>query len=104
MEANKIDVTKAKADLVIARQKIADAKTALATAKTTIAGIEASAQTASTTPNIMGDSVSKIKAIAKTVKDSLKAAQDQLSLVTSELKGKEGTGNRHATTTPETKK
>jgi len=100
MEANTIDVTQAKANMVIARQKIADAKTALATAKNVIATIETDAKNASTTPNIMGDSTKKIKEQARLVKDALQSAHSALVQSIKELKGKEGM--RKATTTIET--
>lgn len=99
LEANKIDVTQAKANMVIARQKIADAKTALTTAKNVIATIEADAKNATTTPNVMGDSTKKIKEQAKLVKDALQSAHQALTQATKDLKGKEGM--KKATTTSE---
>lgn len=102
MEGNKIDVATAKANMIIARQKIADAKNALETAKTTIGEIEISAKNASTTPNIMGESNKKIKEQAKQVKESLKAAHAALVSVIKELKEKEGVAEKHATTTEDT--
>lgn len=101
MDAESLDTTKAKEDLVLAQQKIAQAKSQLEALKIEIANIQAWVASASTTPNALGEGNSKIKGLAKTTKESLQAAHQALVKTIEDLEGKGNMGK--ATTTKEIK-